>query len=230
MLRDTTQHIRGKVLLDCAGISIGARTETSMTEGARERKAQDTPVLNLLRDINIPTSILSFLSSQTGIRVATKKHLTNSLWAPLLYLGCCLCKARSQAKEKHSGKHEHFFSGLLHTFRVQQLNILWFPMVINMNHMYKCWGLLIFLKQRFTKKKSNTWSCTCVRSLWWDPQQPPLYPWLWPCSGTDKNNKPHRAGVKTWRFLSRLPNMQVQNRQETAHSGLLEGTAPEECM
>lgn len=38
MLRDTMQHIRGKVLLDCASISGGARTETSttiMTEGAR---------------------------------------------------------------------------------------------------------------------------------------------------------------------------------------------------
>lgn len=77
MLRDTTQHIRGKVLLDCASISIGARTETSMIEGARERKAQDTPVLNLPRDINIPTSVLSFLSSQTGVRVVTKKCFEN---------------------------------------------------------------------------------------------------------------------------------------------------------
>lgn len=75
MLRDTRQHIRGKVLLDCASISGGARTETSTTimiEGARERKAQDTLVLKPLSDINIPTSVLSFLSSQTGARIAAK--------------------------------------------------------------------------------------------------------------------------------------------------------------
>lgn len=80
MLRDTRQHVRGKVLLECASISGGARTETSttiMTEGARERKSQDTLTLNLLSDLNISTSALSFLSSQTGVRTATKKHSKN---------------------------------------------------------------------------------------------------------------------------------------------------------
>lgn len=46
-----------------------------MIEGARERKAQDTLVLNLLSDINIPASVLSLLSSQTGVTIATKSTL-----------------------------------------------------------------------------------------------------------------------------------------------------------
>lgn len=61
------QHIRGKVLLQ--------KSPTIMTEGARERRAQDTLVLNLLSDVNIATSVLSFPSSQIGVRVVTKMTL-----------------------------------------------------------------------------------------------------------------------------------------------------------
>lgn len=112
------------------------------------------------------------------------------MWVPLLYLGCCLCKAHSQAKEKHSCKHKLFFFFWIVThFSSSKTKQSLVSSGDKHDTHVKVLMTLSLSQATIYKKISNMWSCTYVHSPWWDPQQLPLCPWLWLCSGTGKKQQ-----------------------------------------
>lgn len=113
----------------------------------------------------------------------------NSMWVPLLYLGCCLCKHIHKPKKYTLVCISFFFFSVVTHFRSSTTKHSLVSSGDKHEPHVQVLRTLRLSQATIYKRMSYTWSYTYVHSPWWDPRQPPLYPRLWLCSGTEKKQQ-----------------------------------------